>query len=186
MDEFTDALVAYNDALAAWIIAATGPLPVDEAEWEARADAARSALIAAHEAAVEAARRDALPIPPAMSVAEAEALADDLIDCAAPYDDRAGWRDKDFAALDGARAAIIAALTGRATDAALADVDRLLDAINWALGCGDAFPDGTEGKGAFYWREELARRSGLRYDPEEGRYVLRAAAAALTGQGGVA
>lgn len=60
---------------------------------------------------------------------------------------------------------------GVVVDAApVAVADRLLSALNWALGCGDAFPDGTEGKGAFYWREELARRAGLRYDPEAGRY----------------
>lgn len=119
MDEFTEALDVYDNLLAAWIIAASGPQPVDNAEWSTRADAARSALIAAHEAAVEAAR----PIPPALSVADSSAMVDDLIGCASIYDDRAAWRNSDLVALGDARDGVIAALTGRATDAALAEAE---------------------------------------------------------------
>jgi len=61
MDEFTRALDVYDNLLAAWIIAATGPQPVDNDEWSIRASAARSALITAHEADVLAARSAVRP-----------------------------------------------------------------------------------------------------------------------------
>jgi hypothetical protein len=43
---------------------------------------------------------------------------------------------------------------------------RLKKAICWALGETDFRPRGT-GEGAFWWRTELRRRSGLKWNPEK-------------------
>jgi hypothetical protein len=62
-------------------------------------------------------------------------------------------------------------------DQARAEVERLTDAINWALGV--TMPDGSfipareEGQGSYYWRPELMRRAGLEYDGS--RFVLSSA-----------
>jgi hypothetical protein len=40
------------------------------------------------------------------------------------------------------------------------EVERLREAIFWALGCGD-WPERREGQGAFYWRSELIERAGI-------------------------
>lgn len=113
-----EAGAAFVDILAALVSAATNG-DIDGEGFDA-------ALLAAHAAAVTAARND-------------------------------GWH----AGLDEGRA------QGRA---------RLLDALNWALGCGGDFRERRPGEGPLYWRRELADRAGLRYDPDAKRYVAAAAA----------
>ena len=71
----------------------------------------------------------------------------------------------------------------KAPDAALpvpregeAGTPKVMDAINWLMGCGDDFtpttvrsPIGTISP--FWWRSEFARRAGLTYDAAQGKYV---------------
>lgn len=43
----------------------------------------------------------------------------------------------------------------------VAEVRRLRAAVEWALGMGDDFPTREPGQGAYWWRTELWKRSGL-------------------------
>jgi len=46
-------------------------------------------------------------------------------------------------------------------------LNRYRDAFTWALGAGDSFPERPEGKGAYWWRSELQKRAGLKWDGEK-------------------
>jgi hypothetical protein len=45
------------------------------------------------------------------------------------------------------------------------ECSQLKDAIRWALGETNDFPPREPGQGAFWWRTELRRRSGLTFTP---------------------
>ena len=68
-------------------------------------------------------------------------------------------------------------------DAALARVETLLDALNWAMGANGTFPFREEGQGAYWWRTELRERAGLVWVPEEEKYILQSALTAHGGEG---
>lgn len=54
-------------------------------------------------------------------------------------------------------------------------LERLLGAINWAMGCNGRFDEPTKAEGRaapFWWRRELAARAGMEYDAKASRYVL--------------
>ena len=55
---------------------------------------------------------------------------------------------------------------------ALARIERLTKAINWAMGCGpdDDFP-ACDDRHRYAWRPGLSRRAGLNYDATIGEYV---------------
>lgn len=40
-------------------------------------------------------------------------------------------------------------------------------AITWALGAGEPFPLREAGQGAYWWRSELQKRAGLKWDGEK-------------------
>jgi len=50
---------------------------------------------------------------------------------------------------------------------------KLLDAINWAMGCGEDGFEKPDGCPAYWWRTELAKRAGLQYDPDSQAYRQR-------------
>lgn len=54
-------------------------------------------------------------------------------------------------------------------------VKRLERAVRWALGELGDFPGRPRapGEGAFWWRTELQKRAGLRWDHRKMKYVLR-------------
>jgi hypothetical protein len=46
-------------------------------------------------------------------------------------------------------------------------INRYRDALTWALGAGGSFPTRPVGKGAYWWRSELQKRAGLKWDGEK-------------------
>jgi hypothetical protein len=45
--------------------------------------------------------------------------------------------------------------------------ERYLDALRWALGSNGEFRTRQPGQGAYYWRMELMKRAGLKWDGEQ-------------------
>ena len=61
-----------------------------------------------------------------------------------------------------------------AEDAARRGVEkRMLDAINWLMGCADEFTGPNDGRHRYWWRSEFCRRAPIRYDGI--RYVVEVA-----------
>lgn len=63
----------------------------------------------------------------------------------------------------------------RERDDLKAEVEGLLAAANWTLGCNGSFAPRKDGQGAFWWRAELTRRAGLTYSAKDAKYLLRQA-----------
>ena len=47
------------------------------------------------------------------------------------------------------------------------EAKRLEDAIIWALGAGESFPLREDEQDAYWWRSELQKRAGLKWDGEK-------------------
>lgn len=72
------------------------------------------------------------------------------------------------------RPAITTATNHHTTMSDQEKIERLLGAINWAMGCNGMFQRHPSEKAPYWWRTELAARAGIEYDAELGSYVLNA------------
>ena len=56
---------------------------------------------------------------------------------------------------------------GRQVKRMQAEHKKYREAIEWALGANEEFDQRPPKKGAYWWREKLAKRAGLRWDGEK-------------------